>query len=114
MKYKGEVLELFAEWKKNLEKNTGRKIKILQSDNGGECKSDLFLKPCRDEGIDRHFTVREAPQQNGVAEKINRTLLEKIRCMLSNAGLPKNFWARTLAYACYLVNRLPSSAIDRR
>ena len=42
---------------------------------------------------------------------MNRTLLEKVQCMLSNVGLPKSFWAEALAYACYLVNRLPSSAI---
>jgi len=61
MKHKGEVLELFVEWKKNMEKSTGRKIKVLRSDNGGEYKSDPFLKLCRDEGIVRHFTVRETP-----------------------------------------------------
>ena len=55
--------------------------------------------------------MRETPQQNGVAERMNRTLLENVCCMLSNAGLSKNFWAEALAYACYLVNRLPSSAI---
>jgi len=94
-----------------LEKSTGRKIKVLRSDNGGEYKSDPFLKICRDEGIDRHFTVRETPQQNGVTERMNMTLLKKVRCMLSNARLPKNFWVEALAYICYLVNRLPSSAI---
>ena len=109
MKHKGEVLELFVEWKKNLEKSTGRKIKILRSNNGGE--SDPFLKLCRDEGIDMHFTVRETPQQNGVAERMNRTLLEKVRCMLSNTGISKSFWAEALAYAFHLINRLPSSAI---
>jgi len=81
MKHKGEVLELFVEWKKNLEKSTGRKIKVLRSDTGGEYKSDPFLKLRRDEGIDRHFTVRKTSQQNGVAERMNRTLLEKVRCM---------------------------------
>jgi len=55
--------------------------------------------------------VRETPQQNGVAERMNMTLLEKIHCMLSNARLSTNFCAETLAYACYLVNRFPSSAI---
>ena len=89
----------------------GRKIKVLQSDNGGEYKSDPFLKLCHDEGLDMHFTVRKISQQNGVTERMNMTLLEKVRCMLSNAGLPKNFWAEALAYACYLVNRYPSSAI---
>ena len=62
MKHKGEVLNLFVEWKKNLEKSTGRKIKVLRSDNGGEYKSDLFLKLYHDEGIDRHFTVRKTSQ----------------------------------------------------
>jgi len=63
------------------------------------------------EGIDRHFTVRKIPQQNGIGEKMNKTLLEKVCCMLSNVELPKNFWAEALVYACYLVNRLPSSVI---
>ena len=62
MKHKGEVLKLFVEWKKDLEKSTERKIKILRSDNRGEYKSDPFLKLCRDEDIDRHFIVRETPQ----------------------------------------------------
>ena len=90
-KHKGKVLELFVKWEKNLERSTGRKIKVLRSDNGGEYRSDPFLKLCRDEGKERHFTVREIPQQNGVEERMNKTLLEKIRCMLSNARLPKNF-----------------------
>ena len=74
-----------------MEKSTGRKIKVLRSDNGGEYKSDPFLKLCRGEGIVGHFTVRKTPQQNGVAERMNKTLLEKILCMLSNTGLSKNF-----------------------
>jgi len=69
----------------------GRKIKVLYSDNGGEYTSDPFLHLCHDEGIKRHFTLRETPQQNGVAKKMNMTLLEKVRCMLSNAGISKSF-----------------------
>ena len=59
MKHKGKVLKLFVEWKKSIEKSMGRKIKVLQSDNRGEYKSDPFLKLCPDEGIERHFIVRE-------------------------------------------------------
>jgi len=91
MKHKGKVLELFVEWKKNIEKSTKRKIKALRLDNRGEYKSDSFLKVCRDEGIEKHFTVREIPQQNDVVERMNKILLEKVRCMLSNARLSKNF-----------------------
>ncbi|KAK9215025.1 hypothetical protein WN944_007028 [Citrus x changshan-huyou] len=111
MRAKDEVLEIFVKWKKLVETQTGRKIKVLRSDNGGEYTSDPFLQVCQNEGIKRHFTVRHTPQQNGVAERMNRTLLEKVRCMLSNAGLDKKFWAEAVSYASHLVNRLPSVAI---
>ncbi|KAE8684117.1 hypothetical protein F3Y22_tig00111151pilonHSYRG00072 [Hibiscus syriacus] len=111
MKTKDEVLGFFLKWKKMMETQTGRKIKRFRTDNGGEYKNDPFLKVCEEEGIVRHFTVRGTPQQNGVAERMNRTLVEKVRCMLSNAGLGKEFWAEALVYACHLVNRLPSTAI---
>ena len=70
---------------------TGRKIKILMSDNGRDYKSDIFLQFCRDECIEPHFTVKETLQQNEVAERFNCTLLEKIQCLLSNSGLSKTF-----------------------
>ncbi|KAH9733925.1 retrovirus-related pol polyprotein from transposon TNT 1-94-like protein [Citrus sinensis] len=56
------------------------------------------------------YTMR-ANDENDVAERMNRTLLEKVRCMLSNAGLDKKFWAETVSYASHLVNRLPSAVI---
>jgi hypothetical protein len=112
MKHKDEVLGIFLTWKKMIETQTGRRIKRLRSDNGGEYTSDPFLKICQDEGIVRHFTVSRTPQQNGVAERMNRTILEKVRCMLSSAGLGKSFWAEAVNYACHLINRLPTAAID--
>ncbi|KAE8707872.1 hypothetical protein F3Y22_tig00110372pilonHSYRG00231 [Hibiscus syriacus] len=111
MKSKDEVLQIFLKWKNMIENQTGRKIKRLRTDNGGEYKSDPFFDVCHEYGIVRHFTVRHTPQQNGVAERMNRTLLEKVRCMLSNAGLGKAFWAEAVIYAGQLINRLPSSAI---
>ena len=62
MKDKGEVLKLFMEWKRNMEKSTKRKTKIHRSENGGEYRSDPFLQLCRDEGIEKHFTVRKTLQ----------------------------------------------------
>ena len=59
----------------------------------------------------RHFTVREIPQQNGMTERMNKTMLDKVRCLLSNAGLSKSFCSEALSYTCHLINRLPSSAI---
>ncbi|KAE8686610.1 Detected protein of unknown function [Hibiscus syriacus] len=111
MKTKDEVLGFFLKWKNMVGTQTGRKIKRLRTDNDGEYKNDQFLKVCEEEGIVRHFTVRSTPQQNGVAERMNRTLMEKVRCMLSNARLGKEFWPEALVYACHLVNRLPSTTI---
>ena len=78
MKHKSEVLDLFVEWKKRLELQTGRKIKTLRSDNGGKYTSNPFQQLCRDEGIERHFTVSHTPQQNRVTERLNWSLLENI------------------------------------
>ncbi|KAH9669399.1 Integrase catalytic domain-containing protein [Citrus sinensis] len=65
MKNKNEVLGIFLKWKKIIETQTSQKVKRLRSDNGGEYKNDPFLQICQDEGIVRHFTVRDTPQQNG-------------------------------------------------
>ncbi|KAH9659037.1 Integrase catalytic domain-containing protein [Citrus sinensis] len=62
-------------------------------------------------GIQRQFTVAYTPQQNGVAERMNRTLTERIRAMLRTAGLPNSFWAEAAKTACYIVNRSPSPTI---
>ncbi|CAL8117260.1 unnamed protein product [Prunus armeniaca] len=66
MKEKSEVFTKFKEWKAEVENLTGRKIKILRSDNGGEYKDSKFLEFCKSEGVKRHFTVKKMPQQNGV------------------------------------------------
>jgi len=111
MTHKSKVLGIFVEWRRRMELQIGKKIKILRSDNGGECKSDPFIQLCHDESIERHFIVRVIPQQNGAAERFNCTLLEKIQCFLSNSGLNKTFWADIMTYDSHLINRLLSSAI---
>ncbi|KAG8498715.1 hypothetical protein CXB51_005041 [Gossypium anomalum] len=92
----------------------GKQIKYLRTDNGLEFCSDEFNRLCKSEGIVRHLTVRHTPQQNGVAERMNRTIMEKVRCMLSNANLPKSFWAEAASTACFLINRSPSVAIEKK
>ena len=91
MKHKGEAFKNFKEWKTLVENQTGKKIKRLRTDNGLEFCSSEFDQFCKDEGIARHHTVRHTPQQNGVAERMNQTLLERARCMLSNAKLDRRF-----------------------
>jgi transposase InsO family protein len=102
----------FKQWKALIENQTGKKIKRLRSDKGMEFCGGEFNKFCKDEGITRHRAVSHTPQQNGVAEQMNRTLLERARCMLSNARLSKDFWAEAVSIACYLANCSPSTTID--
>lgn len=89
-------------------------MKHLRTDNGLEYLSEEFQSFCKDKGITRHRTVPANPQQNGVAERMNRTLLERVRCMLSNAKLPKSFWGEAVNTAWFLINKSPSSAIEMK
>ncbi|KAJ4712638.1 Retrovirus-related Pol polyprotein from transposon TNT 1-94 [Melia azedarach] len=93
MKHKSEAFKNFRQWKALVENQTGKKIKRLRTDNGLEFCWSEFDEFCKNEGIARHHTVRDTPQQNGVAERMNQTLLERARCMLSNAELTRRFWA---------------------
>jgi hypothetical protein len=104
LRNKSEVFDKFKEFKALVENQTEKKIKVLRTDNGGE-----LCKKC---GIARQKTTPYTPQQNGVAERMNRTLMEKARSMLSGARLGQEFWAEAVSTACYLVNRSPSSALD--
>ena len=81
LKSKDEVFEEFKDWKTMIEKQTGRQVKRLRTDNGLEFVEKEFTKFCKKLGIVRHRTCVGRPQQNGVAERMNRTLLEKARCM---------------------------------
>ena len=97
-----------------IEKQTGKQIKYLKTDNGMEFCGKEFNEFCKNEGIVKHHTVTNTPQQNGIAKQMNRILLEKARCMLSNAGLSKEFWVEAVNLAYYLMNRSPSIPINCR
>ncbi|GJW76791.1 retrovirus-related pol polyprotein from transposon TNT 1-94 [Tanacetum coccineum] len=112
MKHKSEAFDKYKHWKILIKNETKRKIKRLRTDNGFEFYLREFNDFCRDEGIVRHYTVRYTPQQNGVAEPMNKTLLERTRCLLLNDGLDRSFWAEALNTTCYLINWSPATAID--
>ena len=112
LKHKGEVFEKFIEWKNMMEKSSGQKIKVLRTDNGGEYTSKVFENFLKKEGIRHEYTVPKTPEQNGVAERFNRTLVETVRAMLSDSNLPKRFWAEALSTATYIRNRSPTNAVQ--
>uniref|UniRef100_A0A2N9IRB9 Integrase catalytic domain-containing protein n=1 Tax=Fagus sylvatica TaxID=28930 RepID=A0A2N9IRB9_FAGSY len=95
-----------------VEREKGKSLKCLRTDNGGEYTSNEFENYCSEYGIRHEKTVPGTPQHNGVAERINRTIVEKVRCMLRMAKLPKSFWAEAVQTACYLINRSPSVPLD--
>jgi transposase InsO family protein len=95
-----------------VEKSTSRSIKCLRTDNGGEFMSMEFENYCNEFGIDRHKTTAYTPQQNGVVEHMNMTLLERERSMLSNGKLQQELWAEVVSTTCYLVNQSPSTTIE--
>lgn len=90
-----------------VERETGRQLKCVRADNGGEYRGP-FEKYCRDHGIRLEKTVPKTPQHNGVAERMNRTIGERIRCLLSHAKLPKSFWGEAMRTAVDLINLSPS------
>ena len=112
LKKKSEVFDTFRKWKAMVENETGLKIKRVRSDNGGEYKDNRFRELCANNGIKMEKTVPMTPQQNGVAERMNRTLNERARSMRIHAGLPKMFWAEAVNTAAYLINRGPSIPLD--
>ncbi|KAL0385668.1 UNVERIFIED_CONTAM: Retrovirus-related Pol polyprotein from transposon TNT 1-94 [Sesamum radiatum] len=112
MKHKSEVFEKFKTWKTFVENQTEKRIKTLRTDNGLEFCNKQFSELCDEFGIKRHNTTPYTPQQNGVAERMNRTLLNKVRCLLISSGLPKTFWGEALLTAAYLINRSPSVPLN--
>lgn len=112
LKERSEVFDKFLEFKSKVEKQLERKIKILRSDNGKEYCSRKFEDFLRSEGIQHQLSVEYTPEQNGVAERRNRTFLDMARCMLLQSGLPPKFWAEAVLTATYLRNRCPSRSLN--
>lgn len=92
-----------------LERQTGHTVKRIRSDNGGEFTNSTLGDFYKSKGILAETTNPYTPQQNGKAERLNRTLWEKARPMLADSTLPKTFWAEAIVTANYLRNRSPAS-----
>ncbi|GJX89465.1 putative ribonuclease H-like domain-containing protein [Tanacetum coccineum] len=83
-----------------------QKVKTIRSDNGTEFKNKDVIEFCGSKGIKREYSNARTPQQNGVAERKNRTLIEAARTMLADSFLPNTFWAEAVSTACYVLNRV--------
>jgi len=106
------MLNMFKKYEALSTSNFGTCIFKLRCDNGGEYTSKEFIKFCDYKGIQIQYTTPYTPQQNGHAERLNRTLTDKCRAILLDSGLPKEMWnegVRTAVY--YLLNRSPTVAL---
>lgn len=112
LKRKSEVFDAFLKWKALVERSSGQKLRAIRTDNGGEYVSTKFNDYLESNGIRHELTVPKTPQQNGTAERMNRTLVETVRSMMLHAGLPNKFWAEALSTATYLKNRSPTKAVE--
>lgn len=119
---KSQAIYSFKNFKLEVEKQKDKKIKIVRSDRGGEYYGRYtengqapgpFDKFLQEEGIVHQYTMSGTPQQNGVSERRNRTLMDMVRSMISNSKLPLSLWSEALKTVVYILNRLPSKAVHK-
>ncbi len=129
MKAKSDTFECFKKFHVQAERHTGTRIgsvniikrsnkpaeelKAIRTDNGGEYISNEFKSYLQKHGIQHQLTVAYTPQQNGVAERMNRTLMDSVRSLLQTAHLDKKFWAEALSTAVHIRNRVFSRSLPR-
>ncbi|KAG6446041.1 hypothetical protein O3G_MSEX004231 [Manduca sexta] len=107
LKTKSEAANYIIEYMRRM-KNQGNHIIRLRTDNGGEFQVQELKDYCKKNGIKQEFTCAYTPQQNGVAERMNRTLMNKVRALLLESNLPKELWGEALRCATYQLNRSPT------
>jgi hypothetical protein len=112
LRSKSEVFSVFKALLALVETQFSAKIKILQSDSGGEYMSNEFQFFLQSHGIISQRSCPFTPQQNGVAERKNRHLLDVVRTLLLESCVPSHFWCEALCTAVYLINRLPSPHLN--
>ncbi|GJS33751.1 putative ribonuclease H-like domain-containing protein [Tanacetum coccineum] len=106
LRTKDETSGILKDFVRQIENQLNQKVKTIRCDNGTEFKNKDVIEFCRSKGIKREYSNARTPQQNGVAERKNRTLIEAARTMLADSFLPNTFWAEAVSTACYVLNRV--------
>ncbi|CAI6343265.1 unnamed protein product [Macrosiphum euphorbiae] len=107
---KSQVFQCFQNYEATVSAFFDLKVSILRCDNGGEYVSNELKRFCSVKGIVVDYTVPYTPEQNGLAERLNRTLVERTRSLLLQSNLSKEMWGEAVLTAAYLGNRLPTHA----
>ncbi|GJR21974.1 putative ribonuclease H-like domain-containing protein [Tanacetum coccineum] len=103
---KDETYGILKDFITFIENQLTKKVKAIRCDNGTEFKNSKLIELCGSKGIKRDYSNARTPQQNGVAERKNRTLIEAARTMLADSKLPTMFWTEAVSTACYVLNRV--------
>ena len=113
MKRKSEAFEKFKEFKAEVENQLGKHIKAIQSNHGGKYLLRSFKDYFTENGIISKLTAPRTPQQNGITERRNETLLDMVRSMMSYSTLPISFWGYALNTVMYFLNLVPSKSVPK-
>ena len=113
IKAKSDVFENFKTWLARVENESGEKLKVFRSDNGGEYLSREFKDLFKEKGITHQTSNSFTPQQNGVSERWNRTLVESMRSSMYHSGVAQFFWAEAMITATYTLNRTINRVRDQ-
>ena len=114
LREKSAAFEKFQNFKSLVEQETHTKLKTLRTDRGGEFTSREFQSYCEKHGVMRHLTAPYSPQQNGVVERRNRTLLEMTRSIIKHMSMPNCLWGEAIRHATYLINRVATRSLEGR
>ena len=112
LRKKDETFATYKQYEAWVKTHRDMPIKILRSDRGGEYLSGVFIKHLANQGTTHKLTVHDTPEENGVSERLNGILLEKVRAMLHASGLPKSLWGEAVRHAVWLKNRTSTKALD--
>ena len=114
LKHKSDTFKVFTQFHAMVNTQFSLPIKILRSDCGGEFTSTDFTQFCHDKGILHHLSCPHTPQQNGVAERKHRHLIQCALALLSESHLPMSYWSYAVSTATHLINRLPTPILHHK
>jgi hypothetical protein len=111
---KGEASAAFKRFQTRVEAEVGRKVGTLQTDHGGEFTTRDFLDHCIEHRVQHHFTMPYTPEQNGVVERRNQSILGMARSMLKAMSMSGWLWGEAVATVVFILNRSPTQSVEGR
>jgi hypothetical protein len=112
LRMKDEAAEAIRRFTAGTEMESGQRLRTLRTDRGGEFTSAEFAAYCAKRGTGRHLTAPYSPQQNGVVERRNQTIIGMARSMLKGMGVPASFWGEAVSTAVHILNRSFTRSVD--